>query len=490
MHRIIKLILVALTLTSSATLRAAEPAKSTAKPNFIVILSDDQGWGTTSVAMDPLVPESKSDFFQTPNIERLAASGMRFAQGYASHCNCSPSRASLQTGRSPAALHLTDIIERNGGPGYVGNKLIPPRHISALPPVATTIPELLKAHDSNYRAAHFGKWHLAGGGPEKFGYDVSDGATGNAEGSARGNLPDDPKKTFSTTRKAVAFLQEQARTGHPFYVQLSYYATHTVNQSRPATINQFQKAPKGARHDNVAYGSMLFDLDVGIGQLLDAVKAAGIGENTYIIYTADNGCIATNDPANINGPVRGYKASVWEGGIRVPFMVAGPSVKPGSISRTPVVGYDILPTICELAGITAWPKSVEGGSMKSVVVGDGSAAVKRPGDFLVFHWPHYQHEKHSTPDTTILADGWKLHYWWETGNVELYHLDRDLGETKDLASEQPERAAAMKTMLTNHLAAIHAQLPVPNPNYDPARDPTLKTQGRKAGQTGETEASK
>lgn len=463
---------------------AAEPPATS--PNFIVILTDDQGWGTTSVAMDPLVPESKSDFFQTPNIARLAAAGMRFAQGYASHCNCSPSRGSLQTGRSPAALHLTDIIERNGGGGYVGNKLIPPRHVSALPANETTIPQLLKAHNPAYRAAHFGKWHLGGGGPASFGYDVSDGATGNAEGSAKDNLPDDPKKIFSTTRKAIAFLQAQARTGHPFYLQLSHYATHSLNQSRPATTERFQKAPKGARHDNVPYGSMLFDLDVGIGQLLDAIKAAGIGGNTYIIYTADNGCVPSSDPANINGPVRGYKASVWEGGIRVPFMVAGPGVKPGSVSRTPVVGYDILPTICELAGISAWPKTVEGGSLKPVVLGDGSAAVKRPGEFLVFHWPHYQHEKHSTPDTTILADGWKLHYWWETGQVQLFHLDRDLGESQDLAREQPERAATMKTMLTNYLAAIHAQLPVPNPNYDPARDPALKDspQKRKGGKRG------
>jgi arylsulfatase A-like enzyme len=453
------------------------------KPNFIVILTDDQGWGTTSVMIDPLVPDSKSDFFKTPNIERLAASGMRFAQAYASQCNCSPSRAALQTGRSPAALHLTDIIERNSGPDYVGDKMIPPHHVSALPADEQTIPELLKAHDPNYRAAHFGKWHLAGGGPANFGYDESDGPTGNREGSVKANLPDDPKKIFSTTRKSIAFMQEQVKSGHPFYLQVSYYATHSANQSRPDTRDEFQKAPKGKRHDNVPYGAMLADLDTGIGQLLGAVKAAGISSNTYIIYTADNGCIPTEDPGNINGPVRGYKATVWEGGIRVPFMVTGPGVKPDSVSRTPVVGYDILPTICELAGIATCPKVVEGGSFKSVVLGDGSAAVKRPSDFLVFHWPHYQIAKHSTPDTTIIADGWKLHYWWETGQVELFHLDKDLGESKDLAVKEPNRAAALKEMLTNYLATINAQLPVPNPNYNPETDSALikKKAGRKAG---------
>lgn len=130
------------------------------KPNFIVILTDDQGWGTTSVAMDPKVPESRSDYFQMPNIERLAAQGMRFTQAYAAAPNCSPSRAALLTGRSPAALHLTDIVERNGGPNYVGNRLLPPRHVSALSSDDQTTPELLKAFDASYRTAHLGKWHL------------------------------------------------------------------------------------------------------------------------------------------------------------------------------------------------------------------------------------------------------------------------------------------------------------------------------------------
>jgi len=460
----------ALVLTTTL---AALPVVAGTPPNFIVILTDDQGWGTTSVMIDPLVPESKSDFFKTPNVERLAAAGMRFTQGYASHCNCSPSRAALQTGRSPAALHLTDIIERNAGPTYVGNKLIPPQHISAFPAEEKTIPQLLKAHNPAYRTAHFGKWHMRGGGPARYGYDESDGPTANREGSVQANLPDDPKKTFSMTRKAVTFLQQQAEAKRPFYLQVSYYATHEANQARPATLDEFRNASKGKRHDNVPYGAMLSDLDAGIGQLLDAVKAAGISDNTYIIYTADNGSIATSDPASLNGPLRGHKATIWEGGVRVPFMIAGPGVRPNSISRTPVVGYDILPTICDLAGIAPWPKAVEGGSMKAVILGDGSAPVRRAGEFLVFHWPHYQHAKHSTPDTTILADGWKLHYWWETKRVQLFQLDKDLGESQDIAQEQPERATKLKATLEAYLKTIDAQLPEINPNYDPKDDPAL-----------------
>jgi arylsulfatase A-like enzyme len=434
-------------------------------PNFVVILTDDQGWGTTSVMIDPKVPESKSDYFKTPNLERLAESGMRFTQAYASHCNCSPSRGALQTGRSPASLHLTDIIERNSGPCYVGNPLIPPQHVSALPPGETTIPQLLKAHNPAYRAAHFGKWHLGGAGPAPFGYDESSGPTGNGEGSNPANLPDDPKRTFSLTRRAIAFLKQQAQAGTPFYLQVSYYATHAADQSRPETLEAFRKAPRGQRHANASYGAMLADLDTGIGQLLDGIKAAGLSSNTYVIYTSDNGCIPTQDPGNLNGPIRGHKATVWEGGIRVPFMVSGPGVQPGAVSRVPVVGYDILPTLCELAGATNWPAVVEGGSMKALLLGDGTAAVSRPGKYLVFHWPHYQHEKHSTPDTTLLMDGWKLHYWWESGSVQLFHLDQDLGESSELAQQYPERAAAMKSTLQAYLKNIGAQLPVPNPDY-------------------------
>ncbi len=317
--RLMKTVALLAVLVFAGASRAA-----TSAPNFILILADDQGWGTTSVVMDPLVPDSKSDFFKTPNIERLAAAGTRFTEGYAAHCNCSPSRAAIQTGRSPAALHLTDIIERNKGADYVGDKMIPPVHVAALPADEMTIPELLKAHDPSYRAALFGKWHLAAGGPAKFGYDESDGPTGNREGNRKNNLPDDPKQIFSITQKSIAFIKEQTAAGHPFYLQISHYATHEANQSLPATLHEFQTAPKGARHVNAPYGAMLSDLDTGIGQVLDAVKAAGIADHTYIIYTSDNGSIPTRDPGSLNGPLHGFKATVWEGGIRGAVHGRGP----------------------------------------------------------------------------------------------------------------------------------------------------------------------
>ena len=449
------------------------------KPNFIVILTDDQGWGTTSVMIDPLVPESRSDFFKTPNFERFAAAGMRFTQGYASHCNCSPSRAALLTGRSPAALHMTDIVER-GSNDDADTKLLPPHITTALPQAEQTIPELLKAADPDYRTALFGKWHLGGDNdPGLHGFDASDGPTGNGPGSRRGNMPDDPKQIFGITERSIAFMKQQVAEGHPFYLEVAHYATHQNWQARPATLERFRGAPKGERHTNVRYGAMLADVDEGIGQLLDAAQAAGIMDHTYIILTADNGSIPTNDPGNINGPVRGHKASVWEGGIRVPFMVQGPGIAPGSVSRTPVVGYDILPTICDLANIGRWPDVVEGGSLKPVLLGDGTAPVVRPVPYLVFHWPHYVLNKDSVPDTTVLMDGWKLHYWWESGNTQLYHLDQDLAETTDVSAQFPNRVAQLKALLFDQLDALGAQRPTPNPHYDPAKDPVLHPKAAK-----------
>ena len=171
--------LVCSAVATSLVAAATPAAAAETSPNFIVILTDDQGWGTTSALYDPQHPDSRSDYFQTPSIERLTQSGMRFTQAYAAHPNCAPSRAAIQTGRSPAALHFTDNSGRKVGKSaradslYLGNKVIPPHHISDLPLGEMTIPELLKANNPSYRAAHFGKWHLEGGGPSAHGYDAS-----------------------------------------------------------------------------------------------------------------------------------------------------------------------------------------------------------------------------------------------------------------------------------------------------------------------------
>jgi arylsulfatase A-like enzyme len=435
--------------------------------NFIVILADDQGWGTTSLDYAPDVPASKSDFCETPRLERLARHGIRFTQAYSAHPNCSPSRAALLTGCSPAALHLTDIIERHSGPFYDGNRLIPPPHVGDMPTEPVTIPELLKAKYPQYRAAHFGKWHLRGGGPERHGFDSGDGLTSNAPGGERKNLPDDPKQCFGITSRGIDWMRERVQQKEPFYMQLSHYATHLPFQSQPKTRAHFRNKTPGERHKHIRYAAMLKDLDTAVGTVLDEVESLGIADRTYVIYTADNGTYPIDRGANLNGPVRGWKATLWEGGVRVPFIVQGPRVRQGAVSATPVIGTDILPTIADLAGIGAWPGAVEGGSLKPILFDDGADRVQRPRDFLAFHWPHYQHQKESLPESTIIAGDYKLHLWWETEKTQLFNLNDDLAEEKDIAQEMPENARELERALRNYLDAIHAPMPRKNPDFQP-----------------------
>ena len=462
-------------------------------PNFVVIFTDDQGWGTTSINYDPEIPESKSDFFQTPSLERLAAMGLRFTDGYASHPNCSPSRASLMTGRSPAALKFTDICLRDSGPFYEGNKLIPPQHIDGLPAEEITLPEIIKEHLPHYKAAHFGKWHLGEDGPDAHGFDIGDGPTGNGSGSRPQNVPDDPKLAFSITERGNQWMEEQANNGTPFYLQISHYATHLKYQATPATIEKFKNLPPGERHQSVDYASMLYDMDASIGRTLDKIEELGIEDNTYIIFTTDNGTFPTVDRSNVNGPVKGSKASVWEGGIRVPFLIAGPGIEGDTVSRQPVIGYDIYPTICDILGITDLPEKVEGGSFKHLLTSPEGGPGKRPNDFLVFHWPHYQHGKASTPDTTIRQGDFKLHYFYEDEKCLLFDLSKDLAESNDLSAALPEKTDKLRQTMVDYLTAIDANLPTINEDYDPTTDPALvKERGKKkaSGTTSKKKAKK
>jgi arylsulfatase A-like enzyme len=448
-------------------------------PNIIFILSDDQGWGATSVSMDPSVPESASDFVRTPRLERLAAAGMRFARAYAPHPNCSPSRASLLTGVSPAALGFTDVPRPRAKyeAFYQGNRLLPPEDVRELDAARVTLPELIKAAHPEYRAAHFGKWHLGAGGPEAHGFDQSDGDTGNDEGSAGGIVSKDPKRCFSVTRRSIAWMRRQVDEGRPFFLQVSHYAPHLAFQSRLRSLSEFKQSSPGLRHQSVGFAAMSLDLDAAIGQLLDAVDELSPPERTWVFYTSDNGTYPTDDKGSLNGPLRGCKATVWEGGLRVPFLVRGPGVGANRVSRVPVIGYDLYPTIAELVGGAALPGGLEGGSLLPVLRGEGAQSVVRVRDAFCFHWPHYQHVKQSKPDSAWLdlASGEKLHYFWEDGRQELYDLDQDLAEGRDLCATRAQRAAELRTRLEAYLEEVGAPRPAKNPAFDPALDPALRT---------------
>ena len=442
------------------------------KPNVILILVDDQGWGSTSVPMHAGLNASASDFIKTPNLERLAASAVVFTNGYASHPNCSPTRASIQTGKTPALLQMTDIIHRNSGPFYEGNKLHPPQHINGLPFEEITLAEHIKTQRPDYSTAHFGKWHLGNGGPEQHGYDQSDGNTKNAEGDTK--TDDNPKDIFGITNRSIAWMQQQVAQDKPFFVQLSHYATHLAIEAKPATIDKIKQRSPGKRHQSVKFASMAEDLDESIGSILDEVEKLNISDNTYIIYLADNGTYPTKDLENINGPLHAWKASVWEGGIRVPFIIAGPGIK-HQYRTTNVVSHDLYPTICEWLNIQELPDGIEGGSLvsqlKPALV---QPNIPRKHDFFVFHFPHYQLNKGSQPASAIIKGDYKLIKFYEDDQYLLFNLRDDVAETEDLTKHYPDKLNELKEDLATYLSSIDAAMPTKNNDYLAEKDPGLK----------------
>ncbi|MCP5111893.1 MAG: sulfatase-like hydrolase/transferase, partial [bacterium] len=243
-------------------------------PNVVLILTDDQGWTGTSVQLNPNVADSKSDFYRTPALERLSREGMRFSNAYAPHPNCSPTRLAIQTGKSPAQLRMTDIINRGSGAFYEGHPLIPPQHINALPHEELTIAELIKAARPEYATAHFGKWHLAGGGPGEHGYDFHDGPTGNRDGNRK--IPLNPKRISGVTRRAGDFLTKMAQEKKPFYLQISHYAVHLGIETLDETVAKYAVTERGVRHNHPGHAAMTEDLDSGIGRVLEKIDELGL----------------------------------------------------------------------------------------------------------------------------------------------------------------------------------------------------------------------
>lgn len=434
-------------------------------PSVLLILTDDQGWTGTSVQMDPDIEASRSDFYRTPALEKLAARGMRFSNAYAPHPNCSPTRYAILTGKSPSQLHMTDIIGRRSGDEYEGNPLNPPLSVNDIAESEITIAELLKQIDPRYKTAHFGKWHLGGGGPGKHGFDEHDGATDNGQGKREG---EDPKRTREISASALAFLEKRAKDGAPFFLQVSYYAVHKPVMAEAETVLEMQRRLPGKLHGDIRYAAMTEELDRGMGTLLDRFHALGLDKHTLLIFTSDNGPVVydAGGPTNVtsNKPLNRGKASVYEGGIRVPLIVAGAGIEPGTHSDVVVSGLDFLPTIAAWAGFKGKPTAgVEGGDLLPLLTAKAKA-VTRPREELVHHFPHYQRDYGTTPQSSLRLGNYKLIRFWEDGTHRLFDLDQDIGETQDLAPSMPERAAELEARLMRYLDEIDAQLPTVNPD--------------------------
>ncbi len=413
-------------------------------PNIILILTDDQGWSQRSGLMDPENAASGSNYLHTPAMDRIAEEGMRFTDGYSPAPLCTPTRRSILCGTS-AARSGTEFV----------SKWVPAEHM--------TLPRALKQANPEYQCAHFGKWgEKMLSSPEECAYDVSDGHTGNVTGGMADKLlpahiVQDPKRTGSVTDRSIQFIREQTKAGKPFYAQISYYAVHLRTELMQSSLKKYQDKGAPDRAYSQGWAGMLEELDRGIGRLLDELDTLGISENTYVVFTTDNGGRGTvpgGDPKSpaVNAPLSGAKHSLLEGGIRVPLMVRGPSIKAGSVCRVPVAGYDFLPTFYELAGGKGKiSDELDGGSFVTLFSDPKNGYVQRSTDGLVFSRPRQR--------MAVLRVGqWKLlaavNSQREIQSVKLFNVVADIAEAHDLASTHAKKTDQLQARLKTYLQTV------------------------------------
>ena len=427
-----------------ATLFGFTAALQADPPNIILILTDDQGWSQRSGLMDPDNPKSGSRYLHTPAMNRIAEEGMRFTGGYSPAPLCTPTRRSILCGTS-AARSGTEFA----------SKWVPADHM--------TLPRALKLANPKYQCAHFGKWgEKMISSPEECGYDVSDGHTGNVTGGMENKMQpthivEDPKRTGSVTDRSIEFIRKQTKAGKPFYAQVSYYAVHLRTELRQASLEKYQKKGAPDRAYSQGWAGMLEELDRGIGRLLDELDTLGISENTYVVFTTDNGgrgIVPGGNPKSPapNVPLSGAKHSLLEGGIRVPLIVRGPSIKAGSVCRVPVAGYDFLPTFYALAGgKDDLSKELDGGSFVPLFSDPETDSVKRPIDGLIFSRPRQRMAAIRAGKWKLLA---KINAKREIQSSKLFNVVEDIAEKNDLFTTQADKAKQLQARLKTYLETV------------------------------------
>ena len=470
-----------LALLGLTSLFAAEntPARH---PNVIVILVDDMGQTDLSCY--------GSRFYETPNVDQLAKDGVRFANGYSACTVCSPTRAALMTGKYPARLHITDWIAGHERPKA---KLQIPDWQKFLPFEEITLAEQFKS--AGYATASIGKWHLTPGlkegdeayYPDKHGFDV------NLGGYAKGQPPryvspygiptlkDGPDGEFLTDREAdeaVKFIE--SNKDKPFFIYLPHYAVHQPIAGKPAVVAKFKdKAEQTAdlKQKNATYAALVASVDDALGTIRAALKRLKLDDNTIIVFTTDNGGLL---PTTDNSPLRAGKGSAYEGGVRVPLIVYWPGfTKAGLVETSPAITLDLYPTLLEMTGVKPLQSQVDGISLAPLL----KSGAKPDRDAIFWHYPHY-HPGGATPYSAIRSGDLRLVHFYEDGRDELYDLANDIGESKDLATAQPERTKALRSRLDAWLKSVDAQLPKANPAYDPAADKAGKAKGKQAAKKG------
>ena len=505
---------------------------ASSQPNVIICLVDDLGWSDVGCY--------GSTFYDTPNIDRLADEGMRFTNAYATCHVCSPSRASIMTGKYPARLRLTDWL--TGRKDFPFQKLKNASIHQALPLEETTLAEALKG--SGYRTGHFGKWHLGEDamGPMSQGFDVqvpNDWYKGWPKAGYHtpfemGGL-DEREGDYLTdklTDKALEFIRQSK--DRPFFLYLALFAVHDPIEGRADLVGKYEKkrtllpsdekpfvlegnpdaetvfppgqlegmlawdAYKGhrilpnnlvkikQRQDNPQFAAMVECVDENLGRVMEKLDELGLGDDTIIIFTSDNGGMAAANfarpnrnihPTKIdaayatsNLPLRGAKGWMYEGGIRVPLIIKWPGRGlSGTTCGEIVTGTDFFPTVLEMVGACPMPQQhMDGISLVPIL--EGGASLDR--DAIFWHFPHYSNHGMQSPGAAIRSGRYKLLEYFENGTVQLFDLESDLGETTNLAKEHPEIASQLLEKLHQWQEDIGAEMMLPNPDFDRTANPS------------------
>jgi len=455
------------------------------KPNFIFILIDDMGWKDVRCC--------GSTFYETPNLDRMANEGVRFTNAYASCPVCSPTRASILTGKYPARLGLTDYIG-----GHARGKLIDSPYVNHLPLEEKTIASALK--DSGYRTYHVGKWHLGNESyyPERHGFDVN--IAGCHWGAPRTyfspynipNFENGPEGEYLTDRltdEAVKLIKNNG--DEPFFMYLSHYAVHIPIQTPQHYIKKYEQKAKEFGLDqqktfeegdffpcehkkdmriirrliqsDPAYAGMVENLDENIGRVFEAVEEAGYSQNTVVFFTSDNGGLATAEGSpTCNLPLSEGKGWMYEGGTKEPLIIKYPEIiKPGSISDFPITSTDFYPTILEMAGLDFLPEQHCDGLSFFGLLQDSTTMDR---DAIFWHYPHYGNQG-GTPGSSVLCGDYKLIEFFEDSRLELYNLKEDVSEEHNIAEDKPDITKQLKEMLSDWRGELEAKIPEPNPDY-------------------------
>jgi len=449
---------------------AGAPLLAQTKPapfNFVFILIDDMGWADLAC--------QGSKFYETPHIDRLAASGVRFTNGYAACPVCSPSRAAVMTGRYPARTGVTNYLP--GAHPLPHSKMIGPMCQPYLDLSEVTIAEALKP--AGYISGHVGKWHL---GPSKEYWPEAQGFATNVGGSNSGmpksffwpqwgnNPPIAGRKdgeylTDRLTDEAIGFIR--THRDQPFFLYLPHYTVHVPIEASEATARRFRaKIRPGEPQNDPVYAAMIASLDDNVGRLLNALEETNLADRTVVVFTSDNGGLSAPEwklkPVTSNAPLREGKGHVYEGGIRVPFLVKWPGVKP-RVDDTPVCGIDFLPTFCQAAGVKAPPN--DGVSLLDLITKRKALAQRD----LYWHYPHYSNQQ-GKPGGAIRQGDFKLVEMYEDGALELYNLKTDISERTNLASKMPGKTRELHARLVAWRKTMpKLQMPHQNPNYDPQK---------------------